>query len=106
MCYYLFMSKTVGSLIIIVLLIFFFPLGVIFMWFVTHWPKRMKVLITLLPVFLLVFILSVFILMDLLHVLTKISITNGKVSIPNTPRNEQLDKKTVEEIQEINISGD
>lgn len=45
------------SIITILLLLFFYPLGIIFMWFATKWPKWVKLLITLPIILTLVFIL-------------------------------------------------
>lgn len=42
------------TLIAIFLLLFIYPIGLIFMWFVTKWPKWVKLLLTLLPVILII----------------------------------------------------
>lgn len=47
-------NNIVGTLIAIFLLLFIYPIGLIFMWFATKWPKRVKLLLTLLPVILII----------------------------------------------------
>lgn len=47
-------NNIAGILIAIFLLLFIYPIGLIFMWFVTKWPKWVKLLLTLLPVILII----------------------------------------------------
>jgi hypothetical protein len=57
--------STIGTLIIIILLLFIYPIGLILMWNTTNWPKGIKWLITT-PVILTIFFLIIgFILIPL-----------------------------------------
>lgn len=41
-------TPSLNMIITILLLLFFFPLGLFLMWFWTHWPKWLKIILTIL----------------------------------------------------------
>lgn len=83
------MSQDTKMIIVILLLVFFMPVGIILMWLWMTWPKWVKILITLIPIF---FILIWMAFMALIFSVIFTSIKNAPSSSTRTYQynNEQM----------------